>query len=437
MSLSQEQNIPTTRVNRVIPRSIAIVTFSLGFLLIGICRSAANETPTLSSTHQLDMQFQQLVKKLSHSLVAVQVASRTSPFQSEVSPKTAVGSSQPIYLRNVTALAVDSGGYLICAAALLSNQDSLWLIRDGKRYAVERIGIDFRSGLALLKTNAPNLCSATYVPNPSSTGALSLFLKATGSESVEPTLAIASGASSVDGYLEFSGPVGSGTVGGAFFNMDGQFLGLALGSLSASGSSNRVFVLPASRIEPIVTRLKCCGDREAGYLGVQVVGTIIRGLNPNASSSYGSAKLSTEDLVHFASDNDCSETTQIEPVTDNVTQGALITVVENGSPANKAGLLVGDVVYKYDNQAVESANAFRDYVRGCAPDSIISLNLLRGNQQRKISVRLADAPLNDATPMKIRSYEAPAIKTKQGDYSALLKRIEELEQRLRDLEGQR
>ncbi len=421
----------------------ALVALVLSAVLLSSGNSVAEEAQSpvqlqqsQSSTHQFDLQFQHLVKTLSKSLVAVQVASRTSPFQSTMARETTVGSSQPIYLRNVSAIAVDSGGYLICAASLLSDQDSLWLIRDGKRYAVERVGIDFRSGLALLKTCAPNLVLATYVQEPSSSGALTLFLKAAGSEAVEPTLAIASGTSSVDGYLEFSGPVGSGTVGGAFFNMDGELLGLALGSLSADGSSNRVFVLPASRIEPIVTRLKCCGDRQAGYLGIQVANTIIRGLNMETNRSYGSAE-PDKTLSHFAADEGPHSFDGHNPENKDVTNGALVTIVERNSPAQKAGLLVGDVVYKYDRQFVESADAFRDYVRGCAPDSVISLDILRGNQKRSVVVSLDRAPLGAANPIGHHSSKSTTSHSELNDYDALLDRVQQLEERLRSLEDNR
>ncbi len=391
---------------------------------------AASNLSALSSARLLDMQIQQLVKTLSQSLVTVQIASLTSPFQSTMPPRTTAGASPPIYLRNISAIAVDSGGYLICAASLLSDKDSLWLIRNGERYAVERIGIDYRSGMALLKTSAPGLVPANYIHERPATGALALFLKSAGPETVEPTLTFACGASAVDGYLEFTGPVGSGTVGGGFFNMDGQFLGLALGSLSRDGSSNRVYVLPVSRIEPIVTRLKCCGDREAGYLGIQVVNTVIRGLNPNHGRPYGE-KPDGESLTKYAAGGDNSSGES------ELTNGALVTIVEPKSPAQKAGLLVGDVVFRYNNLPVATADALRDFVRGCAPDSVISLTFLRGNRQREVQALLTNAPLSVVVAENRASSESTTLNPDKGDYRALINRIRQLEERLRTLEDNR
>lgn len=466
-SQQYQRMVLSVRFSRVLLSATLLLATALSATMLPSSEVLARpaEQP-VSSARQLDLQIQQLVQTLSRSLVTVQVASRTSPFQSTIAPQSSSGTGRPIYLRNVSAVVVDSGRYLICAAALLSDQDSLWLIRNGQRYRVERIGIDYRSGLALLKTTAPNLAPASYEARTPSTGALALFLKTSGPESVEPTLTIASGASTVDGYLEFNGPVGSGTVGGAFFNMDGRLLGLALGSLSSSGSSNRVFVLPVSRIEPIVTRLKCCGDRQAGYLGVQVVNTQIRGLNLAPRRSYGSNGANTDEAQLSPSQ---AYATQIHPsqprssqthserthsanmrfTADGIAQGetspqsgivngALITIVEEDSPAQKAGIKVGDVVYRYDNQLVENAGALRDYVRGCAPDSVISLAFLRGNQQLVVSAHLSSAPLQEITTAgqqaETTTSFAPSDLT---GYNSLLNRIHQLEERLRALENNR
>jgi len=449
----------------------AVLLLLLATALLSPGVSAQTAERPVSPARQFDLQIQRLVQTLSQSLVTVQVASRTSPFQNTVinntiAPQSSNGTGRPIYLRNVSAVVVDSGRYLICAAALLSDQDSLWLIRDGQRYPVERRGIDYRSGLALLETTAPNMVPASYETRTPSTGALALFLKTSGPESVEPTLTIASGASTVDGYLEFNGPVGSGTVGGAFFNMDGRLLGLALGSLSSSGSSNRVFVLPVSRIEPIVTRLKCCGDRQAGYLGVQVVNTQIRGLNLTPRRSYGSNEANTDETQLSPSQVYASRIHPSQPLSSQshsermhsarmrftadeasqgqaspqsgIVNGALITIVEKGSPAQRAGVKVGDVVYRYDNQLVENASAFRDYVRGCAPDSVISLALLRGNQQLVVSAHLCSAPLQEiAAAGQQAETTGDSLPADLNGYNSLLNRIHQLEERLQALENNR
>jgi len=275
---------------------------------------------------------------------------------------------------------------------------------------------------------------------------LALFLKTAAPESVEPTLTIASGLSTVDGYLEFNGPVGSGTVGGAFFNMDGRLLGLALGSVTTDGSSNRVFVLPSSRIEPIVTRLKCCGDRQAGYLGVQVVNTQIRGLQPELKRMRGANNVAGHSPNSYASQSASSQMrfaahgyiSDAPTGAAEITKGALITVVEENSPAQKAGIKVGDVVFQYDNQPVDNADAFRDYVQGCAPDSVISLTFLRGSRQMVVHARLTRAPLQIITgAAKNLSESRDSLPIDQNSFNALLNRIHQLEKRLQALEERR
>ncbi len=373
-----------------------------------------------------------LVRKLTPSMITVQVASSAS---GAATSQLGLTSNKAIVIRNIPALVIDSGGYLICAASLLVDNDSMFLKRGQIQYAVERVGIDFRSGMALLRTSAPNLPPVKLAEKAPIAGALTLFLRATGPGVIEPLITIASGASQVDGYLEFNGPAATTSVGGAFFDMSGQLVGMALGSLENGPAASRVFAVPSERIGPILSRLRCCGDRSAGYLGVQVIDTEIRGLDPAAlrPRSPAAAGAAQSEAIQFASMADLNR----RPPPEQVIQAALVTHVEPGSPAERAGLVIADVIYRYNNIPAVSAASLRDFVRGCHPDSVIHLSYLRGSNPHTASVTIGAAALIGAAAAPfITPVSSAKSNGANSEVDALLRLVKKLERRIGALEDQ-
>lgn len=376
-----------------------------------------------------EQRLQNLVRSLTPSVITIQIA---SPARGAAASPLGLTSNKTIIVRNIPALVIDSGGYLICAASLLVGADSMFLKRGQIQYTVKSVGIDFRSGMALLKTGAPNLVPVKLAERTPAAGAVTLFLRATGSGSIEPLITIASGASRVDGYLEFNGPVATTSVGGAFFDMSGDLVGMALGSLENGPAGSRVFAVPSERIGPILSRLRCCGDRHAGYLGVRVIDTEIRGLDPALLRlrSPIAANTAQSEAIQFAS---MAELDRRSP-TERVIQAALVTHVEPGSPAERAGLAIADVIYRYNNLPAVSAASLRDFVRGCHPDSVIHLTYLRGSNPHTTAVTISAAPLIADAPFVTSASSAGSLGGASSEVKALRRLVQKLERRIGALE---
>ena len=69
--------------------------------------------------------------------------------------------------------------------------------------------------------------------------------------------------------------------------------------------------------------------------------------------------------------------------------------VLEGSPAQKAGLIAGDVVEALETQPVSSASQFSNAVRARAAEDEITLKVLRDNAARELRVKLASRPKED------------------------------------------
>ncbi len=89
----------------------------------------------------------------------------------------------------------------------------------------------------------------------------------------------------------------------------------------------------------------------------------------------------------------------IQPVTADIARsmnlpsvkGALVNGVEPGSPADNAGLKTGDVITKFNGQAIDNGNDLRNLVASTAPGSKATVTIVRDGRSQDITVQLANA----------------------------------------------
>lgn len=68
--------------------------------------------------------------------------------------------------------------------------------------------------------------------------------------------------------------------------------------------------------------------------------------------------------------------------------GVRIDAVSEGGPASEAGLEVGDVIVKLDDDGLESVRDLRRFMGGQKPDNEISVTVLRGEEEETVTVKL-------------------------------------------------
>ena len=161
--------------------------------------------------------------------------------------------------------------------------------------------------------------------------------------------------------------------------------------------------------DPVVVRLD--RDHGRGYVGVRLVD-----LTPELREYFGVPK----------------------------DAGVLVGSVETDSPAAKAGLKVGDVVTAVDGERVESPRDLSRAVRRKKSGDVVKLDLARDRARKQLSVTVADRPgqeirVGDLGPMvhkHMRVFENGDFgkNFELHDMGSLQKRLDGLEQRLKDLE---
>jgi serine protease Do len=131
-------------------------------------------------------------------------------------------------------------------------------------------------------------------------------------------------------FLQLDAPINPGNSGGPAFNMQGQIIGINSAIVSPSGGSVGVgFAIPSNNAAPIVAELIAHGTIARGWLGVGVA-------DPQGNAGGQAA-------------------------------GAVITGLEPGGPADKAGLTPGELVLTVNGNPVSGADGLTRAIAGLQP----------------------------------------------------------------------
>lgn len=116
--------------------------------------------------------------------------------------------------------------------------------------------------------------------------------------------------------------------------------------------------------------------------------------------------------------------------------GVMVGSVEDGSPADKAGLKVGDIVVAVDGKDIESASALRLALRGKKDGDTVRVEVLRGRARQTFVATVAERQMRTILPMDLddlpRALGTPEFRAR---LETLGPRCNELQERIKDLEG--
>ncbi len=179
-------------------------------------------------------------------------------------------------------------------------------------------------------------------------------------------------AGDLTGLIQTSAPINPGNSGGALVNLQGQLIGIP--TLSATnpetgGSANSIgYAIPSNRVAYVSQQLIAHGSLTSsgqGFIGIQA-----QDVTPQIASANG---LSTQSGVMVAGfTNDAA----------------------GQSPAQQAGLQVGDVITGINGQTVNSNGDLAGALLNDAPGAQVTLTILRGTSQRTITLTLGERPVS-------------------------------------------
>jgi serine protease Do len=257
---------------------------------------------------------------------------------------------------------ISADGYILTNAHVVDRAEKITVrLTDKREFKAKVIGADKRTDVALLKIDATGLPKVT-LGNPEQIK-VGEWVLAIGSpfgfdSSVTAGIVSAKGRAlpqeNFVPFIQTDVAINPGNSGGPLFNMKGEVIGINSQIYSRSGGYMGLsFSIPIDVAMDVVNQLRSNGKVTRGRIGVS-----IQEVTRELADSFGLPKAG----------------------------GALISSVEKGGPAEKAGVRPSDVILKFDGKAVNSSADLPRIVAATKPGSKISVQLWRKGSAQDISL---------------------------------------------------
>jgi len=254
---------------------------------------------------------------------------------------------------------IDASGYVVTNNHVVQDATDLEItLPDGTSRATRLIGVDPDTDLALLKIDAAGLHAIT-VGNPKDLAVGDVVLAVGNPLGVGQTVTqgIVSavgrkglGINPIENFIQTDAAINPGNSGGALIDTAGRLVGINSAILSRGGGSEGIgFAIPMDIAQKVVDSLKKNGRVARGYLGV-------------STSAVPGAK------------------------------GALIVALQRGGPADRAGLLPGDVIVRLGDRAVEQPEDLAGATMELEPAARVPVERVRDGRSETLQVELGRRP---------------------------------------------
>ncbi|MDO8208184.1 MAG: DegQ family serine endoprotease [Gallionella sp.] len=263
---------------------------------------------------------------------------------------------------------ISGDGYIMTNAHVVDHADKITVrLTDKREFAARVIGADKRTDVALLKIEASNLPKVvTGNPDKLKVGE---WVIAIGSpfgfdSSVTAGIVSAKGRSlPQDNFVPFiqtDVAINPGNSGGPLFNMSGEVVGINSQIYTRSGGSMGLsFAIPIDVATQVADQLRTRGTVTRGRIGVT-----IQEMTRELAESFGLGQ----------------------------PNGALISSVEKGGPADKAGIEASDVILKFDGRVVTNSSDLPRIVAAARPGKKVTVELWRKGATKQVMVEVARMP---------------------------------------------
>jgi len=291
-------------------------------------------------------------------------------------------------------------GYVLTNHHVIKDaEQAIVTLKDRRQFRAKLVGTDPGTDIAVLQIPAQNLTALKFgdadqlqvgdyviaIGNPFGIGqtVTSGIVSALGRSGLTP-----------EGYEDFiqtDASINPGNSGGALVNLRGELVGINSAIIGPSGGNVGIgFAVPSNMARAVMNQIVRYGEVRRGRLGVEMTD-----LTPELAKKFGVTSL----------------------------DGAAITVVQPGSPAEKAGLRQGDVVTAMNGHSIHSSGDLRNRLGLTPVGEHVELRVQRGGTTRSLRTQIAP-------PQEMAGGQGQAVPLLQGMSVVEIERGSPLYQRL-------
>lgn len=405
MVLTQMQGRGDRRLGRSKKRMFLVVLL----LLISFSACGRDETPKLpsppaqpvTSSAGVRTSFAEVVNRVSPAVVTIRTESRSRsprqfPFMDDPFFRRFFGDRLPTVPEQRqrglgSGVIVSTDGYILTNHHVIDGAEEIEIEMTGRQpLDAKLVGSDPPSDLAVLKINASDLTALALADSDKvQVGDLVLAVGNPLGIGQTVTMGIISAKSrrtglsngSFEDFLQTDAPINRGNSGGALVDSNGNLIGINSQILSPSGGSIGIgFAIPSNMARDVLDQLLKNGEVRRGHLGIVVQPV-------------------TEDMAANLSLN-------------NV-RGLIVSQIQPGSAAERAGMKRGDVILALNGNAVSDPNSFRNDVAGTPPGNTVTLRVLREGNEQELRATLEEFKVEErpVSPVRNNSSESRGDQT--------------------------
>jgi len=284
-----------------------------------------------------------------------------------------------------------------------ASQITVWL-NDDRSLRAKLLGSDPGTDVALLQVEAEDLVEIDFADV--STVAVGDYVVAIGNpfgigQTVTSGIVSALGRAGINNnnyedFIQTDAAINQGNSGGALVDMEGSLIGINTAIISGSGGSNGIgFAVPTDMVATVMEHLRRDGEVRRGLLGVTIADA-------------------TPDIV--------------AALDVQVDYGAVVTSVIPDSAADKAGVLVSDVIVEIDGEEVHGSRQLRNRVGLMLQEQEVELALYRNGKRETLLARIGGSSgqaLVAVSPDAVnKEFRGAMLETIRSDYPVIKQGVE-------------
>ncbi|MEJ2167420.1 MAG: Do family serine endopeptidase [Deltaproteobacteria bacterium] len=268
-----------------------------------------------------------------------------------------------------SGILIDSQGHILTNNHVVAGATKIQVkLSDGSTYSAKVLGTDPKTDLGVIQISADHpLPFATF--EDSDKVQVGQWVVAIGqpeslSESVTQGVISAkhrtgiTDPSNYQDFLQTDAAINPGNSGGPLLNLNGNVIGINSAIFSTTGGFQGIgFAIPSNMAAHVADQLMKYGKVKRGWLGVT-----LQELTPKLAQSFGLSK----------------------------PEGALVTQVMKGGPADKAGFKPGDVITAMQGKKISNVAELRNAVADTPVGQEIDLTILRNGKTEQLKVKIGN-----------------------------------------------